>query len=131
METKKEITINELAGTVTKLSGGVDGLTGRVDELSGKVNGLTGTVNELSGTVDRLAGMMQRGFEVAQKRAEATDDKIDQVLTGQDHILGRLTDLEMDNTVGAKASRRQEDKLEDHEKRIFIVEKELEIGAVG
>ena len=131
METKKEITINELAGTVTKLSGGVDGLTGRVDELSGKVNGLTGTVNELSGTVDRLAGMMQRGFEVAQKRAEATDDKIDQILTGQDHILDRLTKLETDNIVGAEASRRQGDKLEDHEERIVVVEGKLGVEVVG
>ncbi|MCK5122760.1 MAG: hypothetical protein KAQ87_01260 [Candidatus Pacebacteria bacterium] len=120
METKKEITINELAN--------------KVDKLSGTVNELFGTVDELSGTVDKLAGITQQEFVAAQKRIEAIDNKFDekfnQVLTGQDHILKRLEDLETDNTAGATVSRRHDDELENYEERIVVAEGKLGVGAV-
>ena len=100
-------------------------------------------------TIDELAEMMQQGFVALENKFEnkferlnnkvdglkdemdskfeKVDEKFDQVLTGQDHILDRLTNLETDNTAGAKVSQRQTDKLENHEKRIIITEKKLGI----
>jgi len=59
---------------------------------------------------------------------EETREKFDLVFNSQDKILKRLDDLETDNAMSAGASRRHEDKLENHEERIIAVEEKLGIG---
>jgi|GEM_PF-5461135 len=97
-------------------------------------------------TMDKLAGMMQREFGTVKKEItelksemgelkgevnelkEETREKFDLVFNSQDKILKRLDDLETDNAMSAGASRRHEDKLENHEERIIAVEEKLGIG---
>jgi len=113
------------------------------------INKLSIAVNGLVGTVDKLAEMTQRGFEslrnefkneirseigglrgemkneISGLRDELRDEmseKFDRVLSGQDKILKRSEDLETDNVMSAAVHRRQDDKLENHEKRIVVVE---------
>ena len=100
-------------------------------------------------TLEKLAEMTQRGFRALEdgfkkeikkeigglrsemnKKFDRVDEKFNLVLNSQDQVLKRLENLETDNTMGAGASRRQEDKLENHEERIVVVEKKLEIGSV-
>jgi hypothetical protein len=88
-------------------------------------------------TIDKLAELTQKGFEalgfdtenkINGLRDELKDEmseKFDMVLTGQDQILKRLENLETDNTMDAVAHRRHEGKLENHEKRIVVVENKV------
>ncbi len=99
-------------------------------------------------TIDKLAELTQRGFEeirgemkvemgglrgemksdISELRDELKSEmseKFDMVLTGQDHILKRLENLETDNTMDTAVHRGHEDKLENHEKRIAAVENKV------
>ena len=99
-------------------------------------------------TIDKLAEITQKGFEemrgeikreVGGLRGEMKDEvsdlrdelksemseKFDKVLNGQDQILERLDNLETDNTMDSAVHRRHEDKLENHEKRIAVVENKI------
>lgn len=99
-------------------------------------------------TIDKLAELTQRGFEemryemkseIGGLRYEMKDEanglrgelkdemseKFDMVLIGQDQILKRLENLETDNTMDTAVHRRHEDKLENHEKRIVIIENKV------
>ncbi|MCK5122888.1 MAG: hypothetical protein KAQ87_01960 [Candidatus Pacebacteria bacterium] len=116
METKKEITIDELAGMMQR------GFVALENKMDSKFDKLDSKFDRLDNKVNGLKSEMDRKFD-------RVDERFDQVLTNQDHILGRLENLETDNTAGAEASRRQEDKLEDYEKRIIVTEKKLGIGA--
>jgi len=96
-------------------------------------------------TLDKLAEMTQRGFEALENKMKneigglrdemkneigglrdglksEISEKFDRILTGQDQILKRSEDLETDNTMSAAVHRRQDDKLENHEERIAVVE---------
>ncbi len=89
-------------------------------------------------TMEKLAEMTQQGFKALEDGLEnkvgglenRMDGKFNKLLTGQDQILKRLEDLEADNTIDVSAHRRQEDKLENHEERIIVVEEKLEIDSV-
>ena len=122
-----------------------------------KINLFTNFKNmEIKNEIDKLAEMMQREFGVVQKRSEATDNKIDglksevnelknemnekfdrvderfdEVLGREDKIFKSLSDLETDNTMGAGASKRHDDKLKNHEERIVVAEEKLGIGATA
>jgi hypothetical protein len=56
-------------------------------------------------------------------------EKFDKVLTGQDKILKSIEDLKSDNTAGIEAQKRQNEKLENHETRIKVVERRVGITA--
>ncbi len=91
-------------------------------------------------TLDKLAEITQKGFEELRgemnekfdkvdekfdkvdEKFERVDERFDQVLDNQDQVLKRLGDLEADNTMDMAVHRRQGDKLENHEKRIVVVE---------
>ncbi|MFH1826301.1 MAG: hypothetical protein ABH823_03295 [bacterium] len=45
-----------------------------------------------------------------------------QILTSQDKIMKKLEDLSIEQKMGRLESRRHEDRLEDHEKRIKVLE---------
>jgi len=88
-------------------------------------------------TIDKLAELTQRGFEALGSEIESKmkseisglkgemKEKFDVVLNNQDHILKRLEDLEADNVMDTAVYRRHEDKLENHEKRIVVVENKI------
>ncbi len=57
-------------------------------------------------------------------------EKFNKVLIGQDKIMKTLEDIKSDNTASLGAQKRQEDKLEDHEIRIKIVERKAGIVAI-
>ena len=101
------------------------------------INELSIAVNGLVGTVDKLAEMTQRGFEELKgemkneisglrnemnEKFDRVDERFNQVLNNQDQVLKRLDNLESDNTMDTAVHRRQGDKLENHEKRIVVVE---------
>ena len=105
------------------------------------INELSVTVNELVGTVDKLAEITHRGFEelkgemkndlrneiggLREELKNEMSEKFDRVLTGQDRISKRLEDLETENVMDAAVHRRQDDKLENHEERIVIMEERV------
>ena len=122
MEKKKEkMTLEKLAEMTQRgFKTLEDGLR---KEIKNEVGGLR---NEMKGEMGGLKGEMGE----LKNRMDGMDGKFNRLLTGQDHILKRLEDLETDNTMGAGTSRRQEDKLENHEERIVVVEEELEINPV-
>ena len=102
---------------------------------------------EIKNEIDKLAEMMQREFGAARderekmksemgsmksemnERFDRVDERFDEVLNREDKIFKSLSDLETDNTMGAGTSKRQEDKLENHEERIVAAEEKLEIGS--
>lgn len=55
--------------------------------------------------------------------------KFDRVLTGQDKILKELVDLKTEQTADTAVHKRHDEKLENHERRIGVVEKKLDIVA--
>lgn len=57
-------------------------------------------------------------------------EKFDKVLTGQDKILKSIEDLSSENTADIELHKKQEEKLENHEARIKIVERKVGIEAV-
>lgn len=66
--------------------------------------------------------------EVGKLRNELKSEmseKFDSVLSGQDHILKRLDDLETDSEMDTAVHHRHEDKLENHEERIVVVEEKV------
>ena len=96
----------------------VDRLDNKLDKLDNKLDGLNNKVDS------NISGLKS---ETENMKSEM-DEKFNLVLNSQDRILKSLENLETDNTMGAGASRRQEDKLENHEERIVLVEEKLGIG---
>ena len=94
----------------------------KIDALDNKVNGLDNKVDRLDNKVDRLEGKMDERFD-------EVDERFNEVLNREDKIFKTLGDLETDNTMGAGASRRQEDRLENHEERIVVAEEKLGIDS--
>ena len=87
----------------------------KIDGLRSEVGGLRGEVGGLRSEVGGLKNEMGERF--------------DEVLGREDKIFKSLSDLETDNTMGAGASRRQEDELENHEERIVTMEEKLGIDS--
>lgn len=93
----------------SKMESEINGLRG---EMKSEIGGLRYEMkDEISGLRDKLKDEMR--------------EKFDLVLTGQDQILKRLENLETDNTMDTAVHRRHEDKLENHEKRIVVVENKV------
>jgi DNA anti-recombination protein RmuC len=65
-------------------------------------------------------------FDKVDKEIE---EKFDKIMTGQDKILKSIEDLKSDNTAGIEAQKRQNEKLENHETRIKVVERRVGITA--
>ncbi|MEA1936616.1 MAG: hypothetical protein U9N04_00710 [Patescibacteria group bacterium] len=103
-------------GFKKEIKGEIGGLR---KEMKGEIGGLKGEIGGLKGEIGGL-----------KSRMDEMDGKFNKLLTGQDQVLKRLVDLETDNTMDVAVHRRQEDKLENHEERIIIVEKELKIDSV-
>ena len=101
-------------GEREKMKNAIIKLDSKVSGLDNKVSGLDSKVSRIDNKVDGLKDEM--------------DERFDEVLGREDKIFKRLEDLETDNTFDAGASRRQEDKLENHEKRIVVAEEKLGIG---
>ena len=100
-----------------------DGLRKEIKkEVGGLENRIGGLESGMSGLGNRIGGL--------ENRIDKMDGKFNKLLTGQDQILKRLDDLETDKIMDVAAHRRQEDKLENHEERIVIVEEKLEIDSV-
>ncbi len=70
-------------------------------------------------------------FGKIYKRFDAVDaeikEKFDKIVTGQDKILKIVTDLRSDQAAGAETDKRHNKKLENHEARIVVIEKKLNI----
>ena len=109
-----KMTLEKLAEMTQK---GFEELRGEFkSELRNEIGGLRGEFkselkNEIGGLRDELKNEMS--------------EKFDSVLTGQDHILKRLDDLETDSEMDTAVHRRQGDKLENHEERIVVVEEKV------
>ncbi|MEA1937305.1 MAG: hypothetical protein U9N04_04315 [Patescibacteria group bacterium] len=86
-----------------------------IGELKSEMNSLE---NRIDSKIDNKIGGLENRM----------NGKFNLVLNSQDEVLKRLEDLETDNTIGVGASRWQEDKLENHEGRIVIVEEKLGVG---
>jgi len=84
--------------------------------------------SKMDNKIDGLKSEMDKKFDLADKRFDIVDERFDEVLGREDKVLKILGDLETDNTMGAGASRRQEDKLENHEERIVATEEKLGIS---
>ncbi len=110
MEIKNEI--DKLAEMMQREFGAVNN---KIDKLE----------NKMDGKIDKLENKMNGKFDKLENKM---DDKFNLVLNSQDEVLKRLGDLETDNVMGAGVSRRHEDKLENHEERIVVVEEKLGIG---
>ena len=108
---------------------------------------------EMKNAIDKLAEMMQREFGMVKSEIDKLenkmvskidglenkmdsridglenkmDERFDEVLGREDKVFKRLEDLETDNIMGAGASKRQEDRLENHEERIVVTEEKLGI----
>lgn len=63
------------------------------------------------------------------KNKEETENIFSKIMDGQDKILKIVEDLKSDNIAGSEERRRQEEKLENYEIRIKIVEKKMAISA--
>ena len=81
--------------------------------------------NKMSSKIDKLENKMDSKIDGLENKM---DERFDEVLGREDKAFKTLGDLETDNTFGAGASRRQEDKLENHEERIVATEEKLEIS---
>ena len=104
-------------------------------EITIKIKNMKEENNKM--TLDKLAEMTQGGFnelrfevkgEIEKLREELKDEirvKFDRVLNGQDKILQRSVNLETDNVMSVAVHRRQDDKLEDHEERIVVMEERV------
>lgn len=111
MKKKNEkMTIDKLAEITQK---GFETLESKLEnKMDSKINGLRDEMgNKIDGLRDELKGEMS--------------EKFDMVLSGQDQILKRLENLESDNTMDSAVYRRHEDKLENHEKRIAVLENKV------
>ena len=116
-DNKKKITINKLAEMMQREFGAAQK---RVEAIDNKLdNKLDGLKNEMNGK-----------FDIVDRKFEKIDERFDQVLNNQDRVLTRLENLETDNKMDMASHRRQEDKLENHEKRISAAEKKLGIGVM-
>lgn len=128
MEIKNEI--NKLAEMMQRefrvMNSKIDNLeskmNGKIDNLESKMDGkIDGLESKMNGKIDGLESKMDERFDLV-------DERFDEVLNREDKIFKRLEDLETDNTMSAGVSRRQEDKLENHEERIIVAEEKLGIG---
>lgn len=126
MEKKKEeITLEKLAEMTQRGFRALE--DGFKKEIKGEIGGLR---KEMKDEIGGLKNEMKGEIGGLKSRMGEMDGKFDKLLTGQDQVLKRLVDLETDNTMDVAVHRRQEDKLENHEERIIIIEKELKINSV-
>lgn len=87
----------EVKKTEKNLRGEILKLEERVERVEGKVDGLEGKV-------------------------DVVDRKLDNIQNTLDSFLGRVDNLEKDNTVGAHHVRELELRVDDHDKRIVALE---------
>ena len=97
--------------------------------MGGEIKTIKGEMKTMGGDIDNLAMMTQREFEKAQRERdelkEEIKEKFDLILDEQDKAVKRMGDSEMENTMGGH---RQDERLDDHEKRIGTVEKKLNVA---
>ena len=93
----------------------------RMDKIENEIDGMKIEMDGMK------IGMNELKDEVIELREE-TREKSDLILSSEDKTAKILEDLKADNVMGAEASRRQEDKLENHEERIGTVEGKLNIA---
>ena len=119
-EKNNKMTLDKLAEITQK---GFEELRGEFkSELKNEIGGLRGEMkNEVSG----LRNEMNKKFDRVDKKFDRVDERFNQVLDNQDQVLKRLDNLESDNTMDTAVHRRQGDKLENHEKRIVVVEEKV------
>ena len=135
METKKEITMDELAGMVqrgfvaleNKMDGKFEIVDKKFDQIDKKFDQIDKKFDQIDGRLDQI----DRRLDQIDGRLDQAEEKLRNSLDNLDQILKSLGNLETDNTAGAGASRRQEDKLENHEERIVVVEGKLGVGVAG
>lgn len=68
--------------------------------------------------------------ERLDKVDEEIEEKFDKIMIGQDKILKGIDDLKSEQTADTAIHKRQEEKLENHEARIKIVERKAGVAAV-
>ena len=114
-EKNNKMTINKLAEMTQK------GFEALGDKVENEIGGLR---NEMKSELRNEIGGLRN------KLRDEMDEKFGNVLNNQDQILKRLDNLESDNTMDTAVHRRQGDKLENHEKRIVVVEEKLKVDAM-
>ena len=95
------------------------------EELRGEMNEKFDKVDEKFERVDERFERVDEKFDKVDEKFEKVDERFNQVLNNQDQVLKRLDNLESDNTMDMSVHRRQGDKLENHEKRIVVVEEKV------
>ena len=124
METKNEI--DKLAEMIQREFGAARDEREKMKGEMGSMKGEMGSMKSEMGSMKSEMGSMRSEMN---ERFYRVDERFDEVLGREDKIFKSLSDLETDNTMGAGAFKRQEDKLENHEERIIVAEKKLGIGA--
>ena len=87
--------------------------------------------NKIDNKIDGLRSEMNERFNRVDEKFNRVDERFDEVLNREDKIFKSLSDLETDNTMGAGASKRHDDKLKNHEERIVVAEEKLGISATA
>ena len=138
METKNENN-NKKGMTLDRLAEMMQGEFGRIDN---RIGGIEKELGKRFEGIDRKFEGIDRKFEIMRKDFEKMDNRIsgleeelrekfDLVLDGQDKAAKWREDQEMEKTMSKSASRRHQDKLDDHEERIGVVENKLGVAGVA
>jgi len=112
----KKITIDDLAQMTKK---GFDEVYERMDqkfvqnemehqEIKGEIHEIKGEIQEIKGEIHEIKGEIH--------------EKFDEIMVGQDKIIGMLEDRKTEDAADLAAHYRFEEKLKDHEKRIETLE---------
>ncbi len=119
----------------------LDNKFSKIDNRLAKADDRFAKIDDRFDKIDNRFAIIDNRFAIIDNRFAKIDDrfdkiegeiqeKFDKVLTGQDKILKIIEDLRSDNTASLESEKRQEEKLENHEMRIKIIEQKAGMAAV-
>jgi len=70
--------------------------------------------------IDERFDKVDERFDKVDERFNKIDERLDRLENGQDHILGELQKLQLENTVGVHRSHRMEEWIIKASKKIYV-----------
>jgi len=90
--------------------------------LNRSIKNITEYVDIRFNEVDRRFEQVDRRFEQVDRRFEQIDEKLNKIMNHLDWLVGEYKRFDEEHIVATEQSRRQNDKLENHETRISTLE---------
>lgn len=125
---QKSLTLNDLVKYNQKvLFPALDYKFAKIDDKFAKIDDKFAKIDDKFAKIDDKFAMMDKRFDGIDKEIQ---EKFDKIMIGQDKLFKIIEDLRSDKIAGSEACKRQDQKLENHEIRIKVVEQKIGVATL-